>query len=328
MMQIINKVRNTIRRYQMLEGGDRVLVCVSGGADSCFLLETLLRLKDEFNVKLFIANLDHGIRGRPSYEDSLFVKRLSKNYRIGLFFKKLNFKKDKKLSIEETARKLRYDFFNSVAKRHRINKIATAHTVDDLAETVLMRIIKGTSLKGIIGIPPKRASSGKIEYIRPLIEIEKKDILKSLKERKIVYRIDETNLETKFFRNSVRNRIIPYLSRYNPRVKRALVNLAENLREDKEFIETQKNKISGMIHQRGQKVSLRIKDIAIQPKTIQKEIARDALIKAGSNIKKLTFRHWKEIYSLIRLKPSGKSLDLPGGIRLTKNSGSLIFSKL
>lgn len=312
----------------MLEKGDRVLVCVSGGPDSCFLLEALLRLKDEFNVKLFIANLDHGIRGRESYEDSLFVKRLSKSYGIKLFFKKLKFKKDKKLSIEETARKMRYDFFNSVAERHGINKIATAHTADDMAETVLMRIIKGTSLKGIIGIPAKRAAARQIEYIRPLIEIEKKDILKSLKERKIIYRNDRTNLETKFFRNTVRNRIIPYLSRYNPRFKRALVNLAENLREDKEFIESQKNKISGSIYQKGQKISLRLKDVAIQPKAIQKEIARDALLKVGSNIKKLTFRHWKEIYSLIKLKPSGKSLDLPGGIRLTKNSGSLIFSKL
>ncbi len=312
----------------MLEKGDRVLVCISGGPDSCFLLEALLRLKDEFNIKLFIANLDHGIRGRESYEDSLFVKRLSKKYKIRLFFKKLNFKKDKKLSIEETARRVRYNFFNSAAERHRINKIATAHTVDDLAETVLMRIIKGTSLKGVIGIPPKRASAGEIEYIRPLIEVEKKDILKSLKEHKIIYRIDRTNLETKFFRNAVRNRIIPYLSRYNPRLKRALVNLAENLREDKEFIESQKNKISGLIHQKGQNVSLRLKDIAIQPKAIQKEIARDALIKVGSNIKKLTFRHWKEIHFLIKLKPSGKSLDLPGGIRLTKNSGSLVFSKL
>ncbi|MCK4463596.1 MAG: hypothetical protein KAU58_04730, partial [Candidatus Omnitrophica bacterium] len=80
--------------------------------------------------------------------------------------------------------------------------------------------------------------------------------------------------------------------------------------------------------QKGQNVSLRLKDIAIQPKAIQKEIARDALIKVGSNIKKLTFRHWKEIHFLIKLKPSGKSLDLPGGIRLTKNSGSLVFSKL
>ncbi len=327
-MQLINKVRNTIRRYEMFEKEDRVLVCVSGGPDSVFLLNALLYLKDEFDIKLFIANMDHGIRGRESYEDSLLVKGLSKNHGIKLFFKKLNFKKDKKLSIEETARIKRYNFFNALAGTHRLNKIATAHTADDLAETVLMRLIKGTSLKGIIGILPKRASAGEIEYIRPLIEVEKKDILKDLKENNIKYRIDRTNLENKFFRNAVRNRIIPYLSRYNPRLKRALVNLAENLREDKEFIDSEKNKISGMIHQEGGKVSLRLKDIVIQPKALQKEIARDALIKVGSNIKKLNYRHWKEIYSLIKSKPSGKSLDLPGRIRMVKSKYSISFVRL
>ena len=152
--------------------------------------------------------------------------------------------------------------------------------------------------------------------------------MKSLKEHKIVYRIDQTNLETKFFRNTVRNRIIPYLSRYNPRLKRALVNLAENLREDKEFIESRKNKISDVIHQKGGKISLRLKDIVIQPKALQKEIARDALIKVGSNIKKLNYRHWKEIYSLIKSKPSGKSLDLPGKIRMIKSRYSILFVRL
>jgi len=303
------------------------MVCVSGGPDSVFLLHALLHLKKSLDIEIFVANMDHGIRGNASSEDSAFVRLLAAKHSIDFFYKKIQFKKHKKHSIEETARDERYRFFNAVAAKNNINKIATAHTADDLAETVLMRIIKGTSLKGIIGIPPKRML-GKVECVRPVIEIEKKELLCFLKSQKIRYRIDKSNRDNKHFRNTVRNIILPYLSRYNPRLKRSLVNLAESLREDKEFIDSEKQRLSGIVSDGGDNVLLPLKEIAVQPKAMQKEIARDALTRAGTNIKKLTYRHWKGIHALIKLGSSGKSLDLPGGIRMMKNKRTLVVKRI
>jgi len=310
----------------MLDKGDRVLLCVSGGPDSVFLVYAFSYLAKEFGLRLFIANLDHGIRGKESREDSQFVKVIAKRFRVKLFTKSIKLKKNKKYSVEETARLKRYEFFYSVATRNRINKVATGHTTDDQAETVMMRIIKGTSMKGISGIPPVRRQ-GRITYIRPLLEMEKRDILEFLKKGNIRYKIDRTNQENKYFRNVVRNRVIPYLEKYNPQLKRSLSNLADTLREDREFLESKKIEAQKSItHDRGS-VILRMKDIVTQPTAIQKEIARDAVMHVGGNIKKFTFRHWKEIQLLIKAMPQGKSLDLPGNVKLAKKKGFLHFEK-
>lgn len=328
-MQIINMVRQTIKRHRMFKDGDRVVVAVSGGPDSVFLLHALNYLKREFGITLCIANLDHGIRGLESARDSIFVKRLAKKYGIPLFFKRIVFKKTKGLSLEETARIKRYGFFKSAALRKRAGKVATAHTADDMAETILMRIIKGASVKGIAGIPPKRpeGTSG-MEFVRPLIELEKKDILDFLHRHGVKYRVDSTNSDTNILRNAVRNEVLPYLEKFNLRVRRALVNLGESAREDAEFIKAAKDRAAAMHQGKRGEVSLFLKDIAVQPKAIQKEITRDAFIKTGSDVKKFNFRHWKDIHFLITAKPSGKSLDLPGRVRLTKTKDRLTFIKL
>lgn len=325
-VQIFTKVRKTIKRYEMLEKGDSVLLCVSGGPDSVFLVHSFLYLGKEFGVRLFIANLDHGIRGIDSVKDSLFVKRIAEKNHIKLFFKKLKLKADGKHSIEEIARRDRYDFFKSVSLKSKISRIATAHTLDDQAETVLMRVIKGTSLKGITGIPPVR-SDGSVSFIRPLIELEKRDIVAFLKKGKISYRIDKTNLENKYLRNAIRNNVIPYLERYNPRLKRALSNLADTLREDREFIEQEKEKGQIRVSGKKNKAVLYMKDIVTQPVAIRKEVVRDTIAQIDGNIKKLTFDHWRMVDSLIRSMPSGKVIELPGRIVLKKEKALLVFEK-
>lgn len=325
-IQVFNRVRKTIRYYSMLDRGDRVLLCVSGGPDSIFLTYALLYLRKEFNLRLYIAHLDHGIRGKVSYQDLLFVKRLADRFGIRFFSKRIILTKDKAHSVEETARKKRYDLFEKIAKKYAISKIATAHTADDQAETVLMRVLKGASIKGLSGIPPIRICRN-ASYIRPLIELEKKDILYFLNTNSIAYRTDSTNKEERYFRNVVRNRIIPYLKRYNPQLKRALINIAESLREDKDFIERATGRITKGISKKDGMVFLPLKDIVIQPTAIQKEVVRDALDKAGSNLKKLTFRHWKKIRLLLTSMQNGKSLDMPGNVVLSKKGTALYIRK-
>ena len=325
MKQLFSKIRATINRYDMIMKKDTLLVCVSGGADSIFLLEALLYLQKEYDIELFVANLDHGIRKIESQKESEFVKKVCKKYGVKLFHKKVSIKATKKLSIEEVARKKRYDFFLSVAKKNKIKKIATAHNMDDQAETVLMRVIKGTSLRGLTGIPPVREQDNML-FIRPIIDISKKDILASLKKNKIKYCIDSSNKKHIYFRNVVRLKIIPYLKKYNPKINKALCNLADSLREDKDYI-LNKRIESSKAFKDSKKITILLKDIVIQPITLQKEIMRDALSKVGANIKKLSFVHWKQIRELIVKMPSGKKLDLPGKVIMQKTKKELIFTR-
>ncbi len=316
---LYRKVEETIRRHEMLKKGDRVLVGVSGGPDSLFLLQALYNMKDIIGIQLFVANMDHGIRGAASRADSEFVKRFSKKLGLKCAYKKLPLSKKKtakKLSTEETLREKRYVFFKETAKSLRANVLATGHTMDDQAETVLMRVVKGATIKGLIGILPKRME-GSLAVIRPLIDIEKGTILSFLKENGISFRSDHTNNDEKFFRNKVRIKIIPYLCKYNPRLKRSLCLMAESLREDRAFIEEEKRK-RDIIRKNGNYVSIKLKDIVVQPRTLQREILRDAMIRSGGLVKKLTYRHWKDMDNFLRFKRKGQSMDLPGGIVLRR----------
>jgi tRNA(Ile)-lysidine synthase len=324
---LIEIVLKTIRNYEMLKPGDTVLVAVSGGSDSVFLLQALNSLKSKLKLKnLVVCNLDHGIRGRESSEDSAFVKKLAEGLNLGFIHKKIDLskKRSKELSTEEVAREERYKFFNDAAKAAKADIIATGHTLDDQAETVLMRIIKGASLKGLVGISPVR-DEGSLKIIRPLFELEKSRIEKYLDERGVEYRIDSTNAEPIYFRNVVRKDIIPFLEKHNPRIKRALCSLAEHLREDFEFINEAKSAIGHFTRSTGKSVEIRLKDLAIQPRALQKEILRDALDKIGGEVKRLNFRHWKEMEQFIKHKRKGNSIDLPGDIRVTRTASSLVF---
>ena len=339
----IEQALKTIRNYDMLKSGDTVLTAVSGGPDSVFLLYALARLKNKLKLKkVVVCNLDHGLRGKESVEDSLFVKKLAKELGLEFIQKKINLKKrllrrpakggtprnDDKyrdMSVEEVARAERYEFFRDAARKTGAGVLATGHTLDDQAETVLMRIIKGSALKGIIGIAPIREEKG-LRFVRPLLEIEKSEIVKYLDSSGISYRIDSTNLETKYFRNAVRREVMPFLERYNPRVKRALFNLAEHLREDFDFIEQHKRKAAEIISTDSPgHVEINLKDLVLQPRALQKEILRDSLERSGGSVKKLSHRHWKEVEVLIRHKRKGSSVDLPGGIRATRTDRAIIF---
>lgn len=326
---LYQKVLKTIQRYDMLKKGDRVLIGVSGGPDSVFLLNALYNLKDRLGIKIFVANLDHGMRGKASTADSRFVKNEAKRLNIKCIYKKLrSIRKNlpKKLSAEEGLREKRYAFYKEAAGRVCANTIATGHTLDDQAETILMRTIKGSTIKGLAGIPPIGKNNG-LNVIRPLIELEKREILNFLAKNKIPYCLDHTNLQERYFRNRVRQRVLPYLAKYNPRIKRTLSLMAESLREDREFIEEAKKKNTDYINKDNICVNIKLKDIVIQPKSLQREILRDALIKAGANIKKLTFRHWKDMDEFLRYKRKGQSLDLPGGVMIKRDERRVSFER-
>lgn len=234
-MDIIERVLKTIENHKLLKKGDSVLVALSGGPDSVALLYLLLNIRDKYNLKLVAAHLDHSIRaGSP--KDKQFCHQLCKDLKVKFYSRRMDVEKlakTKKMTVEEAGRKARYDYFQSISSKYGFSKIATGHTMDDNAETVLFNIIRGSGLKGLSGIPVKREN-----IIRPLIDIGKPELIKWLASKKIKFISDPTNRSLKYSRNRVRRKIIPECERINPEFVKSLARLSKNISEDIELIDS------------------------------------------------------------------------------------------
>lgn len=219
----------------MIQPGDRVIVAVSGGADSVALLYALWMMKDEFNLDLIAAHMNHGIRGEDADRDALFVQELAARLEIASVVEKVDvpaFRKRARLGLEEAARKVRYDFLEGIAADAGAARIAVAHTADDQVETILLNIIRGTGPDGISGMPAVR---GKI--IRPLINVLRADVEAYLEENGLSWTTDITNLTLDHTRNRVRLQLIPLLEeQFNPRVKDALLSLSKLARDESDAV--------------------------------------------------------------------------------------------
>ena len=228
-----NRINNTIDKFNMLSAGDRVLVGVSGGADSMLLLNHLISVRNIYGITVAVAHIEHGIRGRESIADAAFVEEFCRNNNIEfhcLSIDAVNEAEKQKMGVEEYSRKRRYAFFDSIP----CDKIATAHNLSDNVETVLFRLARGSGLKGVCGIPPVR---GKI--IRPLIEISSADIRAYCKARNIAYRIDSTNSSADYTRNYIRNTVIPDFEKVNSEFEHSISSFINDVNEDMEWIISQ-----------------------------------------------------------------------------------------
>src|SRR3989304_8936645 len=235
-MEILRKFEQTIKRFNMLQKGDRVIVACSGGPDSVALLHLLNQIKEKYDLKLFVAHINHKLRGQESDEDERFVKRLAQNLRLDSYarsFDVARIARKKKLSLEEAAREVRYEYLNKLALRLRATKISLGHNADDQAETVLMRLIRGTGALGLTGMSIVR---GKI--IRPLLQIKREEIEEFLKEQNLGSRIDSSNLRQDYLRNRIRLELLPHLKRnYNPKIIDTLNRTASILSAQEDYLE-------------------------------------------------------------------------------------------
>ena len=319
------RVNDSIDQYDMIRKGSRVLVCVSGGADSVCLLKTFLALKKKLSIEIVVANLDHCLRAEESEKESAFVKDLCRKESVICVHKKVKVLgvKNSKKSIEEKARAERYKFFYKAAEEYGCECIATGHTMDDQAENVIMKVVYGGSISGLAGIPPVR-NEKEYKVIRPLIRVSRKEILYFLKKLKQRYIKDSSNNDVNFIRNKVRLKLLPLLEKYNPSVRRNLINLSDSLREDLELISSCKEQclvnIIGV-------TEIAIKDIILQPKALRRDIFKVIFVNAGGDVKKLNYRHWMDLDLFIRTAEKGKTIDLPGKIKVTKTSKQISFKK-
>ena len=226
-----NKVLKTVKKYNMLSKGDRVLIGVSGGADSIALLEFFVSVKEKYDLDICVAHIEHGIRGEDSVNDAEFVENYCKKLGVNFYLKTIdapNLAKKAKMGVEEYSRMARYDFFNTI----ECDKIATAHNLTDNIETLLFRLARGTGLKGACSIPAVR---GKI--IRPFIEVSSGEIRKWCNDNNIPYRVDCTNSDSAYSRNLIRLEILPLFEKLNANYQDNIENFISDVNEDYAFID-------------------------------------------------------------------------------------------
>ena len=230
---MLDKVRNTIKRFGMLNSGDTVVIGVSGGVDSVILLHILVKLSEEYKLSVIAAHINHGLRGKESDRDEAFVKELAKKLGVKFTSKRIDINSllKKGDSLQDIAREVRYAFFEEMAKRYKADKIATGHNLDDQAETMIIRFLRGAGLSGLSGILPKRG-----KYIRPLLDVSREEIEEYADKNRLKSVRDSSNKSTKYLRNHIRLKLMPALEHYNPRLKNDMARLAHIIAKDEEYL--------------------------------------------------------------------------------------------
>ena len=230
-MKLFREILNINKKYNLIESNDIIVVGFSGGPDSVFLVEMLKKLQYFFNFKIYLVHINHLLRGEDADSDENFSFEYAKKNNLEIFIKRIPVKeiaKEVGKTLEEVGREERYKFFSEIYEKVGATKIATAHNKDDQIETFLFRLIRGTSLQGLEGIKIKNNN-----VIRPISEIYKKDILEYLNKNEIQYKIDKTNFENEFTRNSIRLDLIPFIEeRYNIKFKDKIFSLIKEIREN------------------------------------------------------------------------------------------------
>lgn len=305
-------VLTAIERFSLLENTKEVTVALSGGADSMSLLYALFNLKEKLGIALYAAHLNHMIRGDEALRDEEFVKKQCEKLGVPLFYARIDvpaYAKEHKMSTELAAREVRYDFLSRVSR----GAVATAHTASDNFETLLFNLTRGSALKGLCGIPPKRGI-----FIRPLILCTREDVEAYCEKNGIEYVTDSTNLSDEYTRNKIRHKVIPVLKEINPNSEKTAVRAAAELSEDNLFLEECADKYLSDNLSGGEL------DVSLLPKA---PILKRAIKKLAENLApdlSLDNLHINEIY---RICNEGGKTGLPLGYVAEVKRGCLILTK-
>lgn len=316
------RVRRVLRAAQLLKAGDRVLVGVSGGADSVALVHLLVSLQEELRIQLAVVHVDHQLRP-DSADDAACVEELARQLALPVTIVRRDVRGDSAghgLSLEDAARRVRYHAFLETATRQRATRLALAHTADDQAETVMMRLLRGAGISGLTAIPMTRSLGDEVMVIRPLLGVWRHELLAYLTAQRLSARYDSTNGDMRFLRNRVRARLLPLLAQeYNPNIKALLNQLAEQCRTDAEFLHTAaKRHWKRLVKSENGHLAIRIAGWLQQPRALQRQLIRLAIQQLQGDLTGFEFRHWLEIERLFADRPVGTVLDLPGELRLER----------
>jgi tRNA(Ile)-lysidine synthase len=323
MKTIEQTVLKFIKEKDLFKPGDKILAALSGGPDSVFLSYFLNKFKKKLRIEITAFHVNHKLRGKSSDDDEHFCKEFTDNLKLEFSSVTVNVGKAAerdKISIEEAGRELRYFELQKYSKKYNFNKIATAHTADDNAETVFLNLIKGTGLKGISGIPVVREN-----IVRPLLPVTKSEILNYLNENEIKFRIDTTNLSSVYQRNFIRNEIIPLIkSKLNPSLEESLFNSSELFREYYSHLLQEVETLSKQVlkvTKEGIFISNKMEGIskAIQRELIKTAIERNFFVQS-------TFNDIKNLELLIT-QQKGKKINLANGLNAVKEKDGILIKK-
>ncbi len=327
--ELLQQVEAANQRYGLLQKNDALVAGVSGGPDSVALLYLLVKLKKKYNLKICVAHLNHGLLKNESRKYQSLVKKMADGFDIPFYCKAIDLRtlsKKNKRSIEEMGRIERYHFFEEVAAKTRSNKIVTAHTLDDQAETVLLRFLRGSGLKGLAGIPYKRIQ-GKLEVVRPVLSIEKKKLLSFLKANRIPYLNDRTNADTFFTRNRIRHHLLPALEKsYNPQIKNSLSSLGsicENIQLYLDKISSRATKTCLKKQKRYGSLVLDLKKLNRLDSAIKREVLFKTLSELQGDSKRFSFDHISAVIELTNSSKNNLERHLPNSIIAIKKEREL-----
>lgn len=325
MTNLVKTIQNTIFQQELFQRGAKIMIGVSGGPDSVCLLDIMVKLAPKYNLKLIIAHVNYGLRGKDSDKDEEFVRELAEKY--GLKCVVLNCKSlirptgtfsqgEKGVMSENVLRETRYEFFEKVRKRNKFDLIAVAHNADDQVETFLMRLIRGA---GLAGLSAMKYKSGKI--IRPLLGISRKEIIGYLDKTNRTYKTDRTNAENLFLRNKIRNKLIPYLEKnFNPGIKKTILDSVVSITDDYSLL-------SDIAEKEARKIkNLSVKKLLNLHPSLQKMVLLNFIFKIKGNLKDVESAHVEEILKAIKSAKSKNPIVIFKGLKLTRKGDKIIIS--
>lgn len=324
---IFEKVLGTINKYNLIEDGDKIVLGLSGGPDSVCLLHILYRLKEKMNIEVYAAHLNHQIRGLEAQKDALYISQICEDLGITSFVKAINvpeYCKEQGVSLEEGARTLRYEMFEEIKQKTKSNKIAIGHNRNDQAETVLMRIMRGTGLQGLRGIEYIRDN----EIIRPILDIERSEIEAYCEKYELNPRIDKTNLESIYTRNKIRLELIPYMKdNFNPNVIESIVRMTNSLKSDSDYIDLEAEKSFKEVSTlKENSVEISLPKYSNLHNAIKVRVLRSAIKHIIGDTNFVDQKHIEDIIELECESKLNKMLNLPRGIFAYRRKNIIILT--
>ena len=298
---MLDKLLNFCREYHLVSAGQKVICAVSGGADSMALLWGMYLLREKLGITLACAHYNHGLRGEESYRDEAFVRQFCQDYHIPFHCGRGMVTPGKK-GLEAAAREARYGYFAALD-----GVIATAHTANDNAETVLLHMLRGTGLKGLGGITPKNGN-----VIRPMLAVTREEVLDFLREYSISYVVDSTNMEDDFLRNRLRHKVMPLLLQENPQFAQNTSRMALRLREDEDYL-------SSVVPEGLDVPELRNLHPAIRSRAIQIFLAENGIHEPGE-------RQIGAVEAIVFSEKPSASVSFPGGLSVRRSYDKLMVN--
>ncbi len=319
------KFLNTIKKYNLIKINDVVVVGVSGGPDSITLLTCLNKYKEKFQYKLVVAHVNHLIR-KDSTDDEQFVENLCKELGIPCEVKRADVSeiaKKEKRGEEEVGRKIRYDFFDEVAKKYNANKIAIAHNMNDNAETVLLNLIRGSGLSGLEGIQVQEYG----KYIRPLIECSRDEIENYCEENNLQPRIDSTNSEDIYKRNEIRHKVLPLLKEFNPNIVETLSRTSKIVKENNDFVTQESAKTFTKIAKKENRntVCFELKEFNKLENSIRTNLIIYTINDLAGTVKDISKVNIDDVIELANNNVGNKYIFIKKNIKVSISKGTLVF---